>query len=296
MPSRYPAAFEGFVAPARARPQVWRLLAGLCLAGLGYALWSAGAVALYWGALGPERPESWASALPDAETPAGAFVMLSTVLGMALGTVLAARLFHARRSATLFGRAPVVPRDFVIAAGLVGVIYAASLALWFARFDPVPQLDPGRWLALLPFALLAVLIQTGAEELVFRGYLQQQLAARFRSPLVWLLLPSLGFGLAHYDPGATGADLWLVVAATALFGLAAADLTARSGSIGAAWGFHFANNTAALLVVAVKGTIPGLALFTTPYTADDPAMARLLAIDIATLGIAWFVVRRALQR
>ncbi len=29
------------------------------------------------------------------------------------------------------------------------------------------------------------------EELVFRGYLQSQLAARFRSPLVWIVLPSL---------------------------------------------------------------------------------------------------------
>jgi membrane protease YdiL (CAAX protease family) len=149
---------------------------------------------------------------------------------------------------------------------------------------------------LLPLALLGVAVQTGAEELVFRGYLQQQLAARFRSPLIWMLVPSLAFGAAHYDPATSGGNLWLIVLATGAFGLAAADLTARSGSLGAAWGFHFANNVAALLVIAVKGTIPGLALFTTPYDATDPVMRGLVVIDIVTLAVAWLLVRRALSR
>ena len=40
-----------------------------------------------------------------------------------------------------------------------------------------------------------------AEELAFRGYLMQALAARFRSPLVWWLLPALLFGAAALEPG-----------------------------------------------------------------------------------------------
>jgi uncharacterized protein len=48
------------------------------------------------------------------------------------------------------------------------------------------------------------------------------------------------------------------VGAAATFGLIAADLTARTGSIGAAWGFHFANNTMAITILATDGTITGL--------------------------------------
>ncbi len=55
----------------------------------------------------------------------------------------------------------------------------------------------------------ACLIQTGAEELVFRGYLQQQLAARFASPLIWMVLPALIFGAVHYDPATAGPNVWL---------------------------------------------------------------------------------------
>ncbi|WP_338153259.1 CPBP family intramembrane glutamic endopeptidase [Pseudophaeobacter leonis] len=57
------------------------------------------------------------------------------------------------------------------------------------------------WLGLLPLSLLAVLVQVSAEEVVFRGYLQQALAARFKSPVIWLVAPSALFGLAHYMPG-----------------------------------------------------------------------------------------------
>jgi DNA-directed RNA polymerase subunit RPC12/RpoP len=42
---------------------------------------------------------------------------------------------------------------------------------------------------------VGVLIQTGAEEVLFRGYLQQQLAARFASPIAWMVLPSAIFAL-----------------------------------------------------------------------------------------------------
>jgi membrane protease YdiL (CAAX protease family) len=43
---------------------------------------------------------------------------------------------------------------------------------------------------------LVVFFQAASEELVFRGYLPQQLAARGDSPLVWGFLPSFVFRLA----------------------------------------------------------------------------------------------------
>ena len=99
-----------------------------------------------------------------------------------------------------------------------------------------------------------------AEELLFRGYLTQALAARFRSPLAWALVPSLAFGALHWDGAAYGADAWLAVAAATAVGLALADVTARTGNLSAAIGLHFANNVAALLVVAMPGPTAALAL------------------------------------
>ena len=288
MQSTFRPPFESFVAPARAHADIWKLLAGLCLIILIYGVWTFG---VFWSAR---------ALFPDlnltGKTPASTFLFLGTFIGMALGPVVAARVFHKRGAATLMGRSAWVIHDFCVAVVVVGVIFAVSLALWTLWYDAVPNLDFIGWMTLLPLALVGLLIQTGAEELVFRGYLQQQLAARFSSPLVWMLIPSVLFGALHYDPITMGANLWFIVAATGLFGLAAADITAKTGSIGAAWGFHFANNVAALLVVSLDGPMTGLALFVTPYGADAAIMRYLIVIDMATVLVAWAILRRILQR
>lgn len=292
----HPAPFESYVAPARARCGVWRLILGLTVAAVIYALWSTGLLSAYWWIASTDKSVGLMRDVAAASSPMHTYILLATFVGMALGPMIVVRFLHKRGVGSLFGRAAVVLRDFTIAAGLVAAVYAVAIGLWFWQFDAVPNLDPKLWLMLLPLSLIGIAIQTGAEELVFRGYLQQQLAARFRSPLIWMLIPSLMFGFAHYDPVTSGGNLWVIVAATTLFGLVAADLTAKTGSIGAAWGFHFANNVAALLFVAVKGTIPGLALFTTPYGAGDPVMAGLTLIDMGVLALSWLLVRRVLQR
>jgi len=293
----FAAAFEAFVAPARARPELWRLALGCVLM---IAVYFAG-IAVIFGATyliaGAERSAAIMAALTKAETPTATLLLFLTFAGMALAPIIAARAMHKRGPGTLFGRAPVVLRHFVLAAGIVGATYGISVAIWFIVFDATPGLDLSLWLTLLPLTLAGLLLQTGAEELVFRGYLQQQLAARFRSPAMWMILPSAIFGLVHYDPVTAGGNLWLVIAAVTLFALVAADLTAVTGSLGAAWGFHFVNNFFAVGFIAVEGTLPGLALFITPYPADDTGVLRLLILaDLATMAIAWALLRRALQR
>src|SRR5690606_23395048 len=127
--------------------------------------------------------------------------------------------------------------------------------------DPlIPGVPPLLWLLLLPLSLTAVLVQTSAEEILFRGYIQQQLAARFASPLIWMVAPAVIFGLLHYRPDA-GANGGLIMLWAAGFALAAADLTARAGTLGPAIALHFMSNTSALLILSAEGTLSGLALF-----------------------------------
>ena len=131
-------------------------------------------------------------------------------------------------------------------------------------------------------------MQVTAEELLFRGYLQQQLAARFRSPVIWLVLPSAAFGILHFDHGTFGNNAWLVVAATAVFGLIAGDVTARTGNIGAATGLHAANNFLALFLVAPDGYLTGTNLFVFPFHVSDAAAVRpFLVLDLLSLLAAY---------
>jgi hypothetical protein len=90
------------------------------------------------------------------------------------------------------------------------------------------------------------------------------------------------------------------------FGLAASDLTARTGSLGAAIGFHLSNNIFAFLVVGEAGLMDGgLALFLLPplpiggeeaIMDADPILSTALAVDLAILLLAWLAVRVAIRR
>lgn len=291
-------AFDRFVAPARRRPQIWRFLVGMLVSVAIYTAWAVGVIAVAYYVLARDGdPLGWTDALVAAETPLGTLILLLTFVGMALGPMAAARWLHGRSAGSLFGPRVRTLRDFVMAAGIVFVVLGFSVGLWSLRFDAVPNLPLTVWAMVLPMTLLGLLVQTGAEEILFRGYMQGQLAARFRSPVVWLVLPSLLFGIVHYDPISAGGNVWLIVGAAATFGLIAADLTARTGSIGAAWGFHFANNTLAIAILATEGTITGLSRWKTPYALSDLEMPLAIIVgDMVMLLLAWILVRRAVAR
>lgn len=223
--------------------------------------------------------------------------LLWSFAALAIGPMIAVRLLHGRSIRSLFGRGTVL-RDFVKAAATLIVIYVLGItvtSLLPGRRNAA-RLDLRRWLTFLPLALIGIGIQTLAEELVFRGYLLQQLAARFRSPLIYLLLPSILFALLHYEPGLMGPNAIYVVAATGLFGLVAADLTARTGSIGAAWGLHFANNAAALLFVSSGGALRGLALRISTVAPETEGFVAMIVIDAVMLAIVWGLCRLVLRR
>ena len=84
-----------------------------------------------------------------------------------------------------------------VMATVVAVI--ASYGTTFVQNLPLSQ-----WLGLLPLTLAFLLIQVSAEELVFRGYLQSQLAALGLHRFIWIMIPSAIFGLLHYDPAVMG--------------------------------------------------------------------------------------------
>ena len=291
------ADFDRFVAPARRAPQLWRLILAILAAagiyaGVLFGLY-VGALAVLGGGVDLDGADVAAAGL--GATPGTALVQLCLVALVAPCAALAARTLQRRPPASLAGGPLTAP---FVGAAVIGLGIAALSMLALPLGVPlVANVAPGAFMALLPLALLALALQTGAEEVVFRGWLQTQLAARFASPWVWMGVPSILFGLAHFDPIGAGDNAWWLVAATGLFGLLAADLTRVTGSIGAAWGFHFANNVVAILVVSLDGPLSGLALWRLPLAATDTETLRpLIAQDMLLTIIAWASVRLWLAR
>ncbi|NDV98339.1 CPBP family intramembrane glutamic endopeptidase [Salipiger sp. PrR002] len=290
--------FVMLTATAR-RPELWRLALGLCVAiavsfVLGQMLFAI--VTLF---LPPGSDSALADAIRRADAPAGMLLLLASMVTMGVGAIAAARALHGRSAITLIGPPPVALHQFIrvgLAAGAAALV-AAAVTIWAQSTPLTPGLAPLRWLALLPLTLPAILLQTASEELFFRGYLQTQLAARLPQPWVWLSLPSALFALGHYAPGTYGSAAIYVALWAFLFGLAAADLTARSGTLGPAMALHFANNLVALALVAPEGQMSGLALMRWPFALDDATMLmRMLPLDLITLLITWLAARLALRR
>lgn len=289
-------AHDAFIAPARTRPEIWRLLLGLVLCFVVYVFGFAvlfGILVLYSGL---EGAAAWTARMASEGTPTSTLLILATFVGMALGPFLAVRVLHGRSVGSLFGPLRPALRDFLTAMVICGTLYAVILLVPTGD-RPVPNLDLSLWALFVPLALVGILVQTGAEEVLFRGYLQQQLAARFASPLVWMVLPGVLFALGHYQPDIMGDNAWFIVLAVGLFAILAADLTAVTGNIGAAWGFHFANNCVGILIVGLAGPLSGLALYTSPF---DPAnvtdMRPYIFFDMVVTVVTWGLIRYAVTR
>lgn len=292
---RYPAQ-TALLGSLWGRAQLWRLIAGLGLIGVV----TFGLMILFRGVLGAVTPPGWLAALPQGETPGAVLALLGGFAFVILGVAVAARLLQARRLTSITGPWPLFWAQFrrVLLYLFLLMVVLALLPPYGTGEDPlVPNLPFSRWLALLPLAITALLIQTGAEELLFRGYIQQSLAARFRSPLVFLLVPSAVFALGHYLPAEAGDNAGLVALWAGVFGLFMADLTARAGSLGPAVAVHFFNNLFALVLIASPSSLNGLALYLQPFELSDVEAVRpWLIIDFAMMAISWLVARLAIRR
>jgi membrane protease YdiL (CAAX protease family) len=287
-------AHETLTAPARPSANPLRLAAGVVLVVLFFLPLAFAYAGVVPSALGYDG----AAALTEGRTPLAVLILLFqfTFLILALGMVLT--LVHQRGLASLIGPAGTATNQFLRCTRYLLPLYLLLTVMPMPpEYQLSPNLSPGNWVLWLPLALACVLIQTGAEEMVFRGYLQSQLAARFRSPLVWIGLPSALFGLFHYSPLLAGPNAWALILWAGLFGVTAADLTARTGTLGPALALHFTNNVFAILVTAPAGNLDGIALYTFPLALEEEGLAwYVLPIEILFTLCAWLTARIALRR
>lgn len=302
-------AYEAALHDARLYPQLWRLLLGTVLILFFYVTVAGALLAGIFAIAGKIAPASVIhisaglrgiqaamSGYGGLDTPVPVLLILITFAGLFLGPMLAAAAFHFRGPGSLFGDPQDWLQGFLTALAvqlpLLGILVAVGILL----DPPDPGLALDRWIALLPLALPLILLQTGAEELLFRGYFQQQLAARFAARWVWMGLPAVTFALLHWSPAA-GPNLPVVLLSALTFGLIAADLSEQTGSLGAAMGLHFGNNMIGILILAPAGTITGLARWISPAPLDTVGTETLgMLASILVMLAVWRITRRILTR
>jgi len=290
-------AHEILVAPARASSGLKRLAGGLLLLVPLFLVLSFGYAALLPVLFGPETWAQVQKGVGTASTPAGVLINLLTFGLLIVALAVVVRVVHRRDLGTLIGPVPLAVRQFGRALAAMVLLYGAvALIPMPDGVAPTGNMAIGTWALFLLPALFALFLQVFAEELIFRGYLQSQLAARFASPIIWLVVPSVAFALLHFDATSYGGNVWVVVVWAATFGIVAGDLTARFGTLGPATALHFINNFSAILIAAPEGRFDGLALYSYPFAIDDTrAITAMMPVDLLVLFCGWLAIRLSLR-
>jgi membrane protease YdiL (CAAX protease family) len=135
----------------------------------------------------------------------------------------------------------------------------------------------------LPYLLIAVTlipIQTSAEEVFFRGWIQQRLENGRRS--IWLvsILGGALFALPHLANPEVNGELIYALLGYGATGFMFAWVSFRDRSIGISLGAHAINNImAALVVTSEDSALPSVSVWTTPAVAWLPAAV----VSVATI-------------
>jgi len=267
--------FEAWVDGARPQTQLWRMLVGVVIIAVVWILWTILVLVIYLivaVALWRQDVQTVADQLAKGATPVVVLVMLSTFIGMWLGVALALKLLHkGQKVESLFSAEGRIRwREFGI-----GVAIIAGYALISMSVYQLAGMNGGAyrndisittWLIFLLPMIVLLFLQSSGEELVFRGYIMQHLAGRFRHPLVWGLLPALAFGALHYANGSFTEYSVYYVAVTVLFGLIAAVTVWRTGSISTAMGMHTTNNFLGFMVAGTNDSLTGTPLYLSPVS------------------------------
>ncbi|MFN3523531.1 MAG: lysostaphin resistance A-like protein [Phenylobacterium sp.] len=246
---------------ARGANAWWRYALGLALTfvfaiGLG-AVVTAGLMAAR------ALPDDIAERMLDPGRPIAFFLATGVMFGVVAVALLAAvRLAHGKRFGDLVGAWSW--RAWLRGAGIWAVVLVLAALLDFAIAPSGFSVSAdARTPMLVAVALPALMVQTFAEELLFRGYLTQGLLLATRRLAPTALVSGLIFGAVHIPNGAPHA------ASATVFGVVLAVIAIRTGGVAFTSGLHLANNLFAAVVLVSSGdtfaSTPGLFTQATPH-------------------------------
>ena len=272
------------------RSQIWRICLGLFLISIIYVFSSFG-----WFIVLDRLAEIRLEGL--GSTPADLAALLFSFFFIWLGIALVCRWLHRHPLHALYGPTYKINwQHFLIGAGLAfatAIISETSISVisWYL-FDPSSQANPNitatlwlRWV--IPISAL-IFVQIGAEEMLFRGYLLQHIRARGGRFWWSIFLPSLLFGMLHFDFPIFGVNAFFYMLHTSVAGIILCLVTLKTGNLGAALGLHFGVN-ALMLIFGLEGHLNGMSLFV--IQLDPKGAQATLSFLIFTLfeGLAFLI-------
>ncbi len=154
-----------------------------------------------------------------------------------------------------------------------------GLDLWLNPSNYVLQFDLSTFIPLVIITILLIPIQTTYEEITFRGYLAQGVAAYTTNRWWTIIIPGIGFGLLHaFNPEIAQHGFWLMMPQYIFFGLFFGLVTVLDDGIETAMGIHAANNMF-------------ICLFTTNSSSalQTPAVFNVTEVDPVGSGVSLLI-------
>jgi len=162
----------------------------------------------------------------------------------------------------------------------------------FSGLSPInTNFDAGRFVIYALVSLIFLPMQSGTEEIVFRGYLNQGFTHILKNKWIAFIITSILFACMHLSnpealKGAEDGILILTMSSYFFFGFIACLMVWMDDGLESAIGFHAANNTFAAIFVNYEGSVlPTPSLFmASPNTAVD------VPISLAAMAVIAFIL------
>lgn len=288
-----PPAFLRYVEAARhGRIELWRILVGALYI---VTVYGAAIVTLFYAL--DHTANGWIY-----DSPAAVAYTLATSLAIWCAVWLALRVLHRRRLRSVLGAEGRISWRQLGQGLAAAFIVSIGGELAGYTLDPSIQrssLALNQWALWLAPVALFIGIQASADELLFRGYLMQSLAARFRNPFIWAVAPLVAFILLYWDSAASESE-WMSAAAlfsTGAFGLTATILVCVTGNLGASIGLNLGYGLFGIVLFSHYGWYSQMALFVgrpmegLGWTAGDAFFVGLSGIAGSALSL-WLLLDR----
>lgn len=153
--------------------------------------------------------------------------------------------------------------------------------------------QPQQFIILVFISLIFIPLQTGFEEVLFRGYLLQAFQLLTKNKWVAVVITGVLFGLLHIaNPEVMEFGFGLAMSQYIFFGILFGFITVMDNGLELAWGAHAANNFfLSLFVTHEASALQTPAMFRA--TVIDPTMdlISLLVAGFAFVGICWVFFR-----
>jgi len=227
-----------------------------------------------------------------AASPIVLMLILLTFPGSLAAPYLGQKFLHKRTIKSLHTAASKIRWGRGLQAFLVTwiVLGVFTAVLHFTGISPVKSnFGAGRFLSYALVCLLFLPLQSGTEEIIFRGYLNQGFTHILKNKWAAFIITSLMFMAMHLaNPealaGKESGILALTMSSYFIFGFIACLMVWMDDGLESAIGFHAANNTFAGIFVNYEGSVlptPSLFMATSnPYIDVFIAIASLSLIAL----------------